>query len=178
MSRLIPRLAALGPLLLLAACGAGPEAAGDYRRPDAMIASAALFDPARFAGTWHVVGDFAPPGAAPCPVTREEWRPAGPGRFTVSGQRCAAGRGGAFSGAAALIGPGRLDLQGGAALPGGGPLWVLWVDADYRVAAVGTPSGGYGMILARDRQARGDLAAAAREVLDFNGYRLAALRMR
>jgi len=52
---------------------------------------------------------------------------------------------------------------------------VLWVDQDYRVAVLGTPSGRWAMIVARPGAARADLVAAARDVLAFNGYDLAAL---
>ena len=175
MSRLILRTALA---LLLAGC-AGPGPQQGHRDPSAMIASAALFDPARFAGPWHVAADF-PGQAAPCGITREEWRLTGPGRFAVSGAACGPrGRMG-FAGTAAVIGPGRIDLSGGNTRPdlGGEPLWVLWIDADYRVAVLGTPSGRFGMILSREPDARGDLFAAAREVLDFNGYALERLRLR
>lgn len=171
------RLAALA--LLLAGC-AGPGPQQGHRDPAAMIASAALFDPARFAGPWHVVADFPAAGAAPCGITREEWRLVAPGRFAVTGAACGPrGRSG-FAGSAAVIGPGRIDLSAGTTRPdlGGEPLWVLWIDADYRVAAIGTPSGRFGMILSRAPDARGDLVAAAREVLDFNGYALERLRPR
>ena len=52
------------------------------------------------------------------------------------------------------------------------PIWVLWVDQDYRVAALGTPSGTWAAVLVRPGKGRGDLLTAAREVLDFNGYDL------
>ncbi|WP_286789544.1 lipocalin family protein, partial [Thioclava sp. UBA3469] len=53
---------------------------------------------------------------------------------------------------------------------GGEPIWVLWVDFDYRVAVLGTPSGRWGMILSRQTPPRPDLIKAARDVMDFNGY--------
>lgn len=170
--------AALALALLLAACG-GPGPRQGFRDPDAMIASAALFDPARFAGSWHVVADFPAPGAARCGITREGWRAVAPGRFVVTGTACGARGPQAFAANAAVTGPGRIDLAaGGRADLGTEPLWVLWIDADYRVAAIGTPSGRFGMILSRQPSARGDLVTAAREVLDFNGYALDRLRPR
>ncbi|GGH55787.1 lipocalin [Frigidibacter albus] len=165
--------------LLLAGCAAPGPGPGS-RDPGAMIASAALFDPARFAGPWHVVADFPAPGASGCGITREDWRLTAPGRFAVSGAACGPrGRTG-FAGTAAVVGPGRIDLSAGNTRPdlGGEPLWVLWIDADYRVAALGTPSGRFGMMLSREPAARGDLYTAAREVLDFNGYALERLRPR
>lgn len=169
---------AVGAALLLAACG-GPAPRAGFRDPAQMIASAALFDPARFAGTWHVVADFPAPGAARCGITREEWRAVAPGRFAVTGSACGPRGPSGFATSAAVTGPGRIDqLAGGRPDLGTEPIWVLWVDADYRVAAIGTPSGRFGMILSRQSTARGDLATAAREVLDFNGYAVGGLRPR
>ena len=54
---------------------------------------------------------------------------------------------------------------------------MLWADADYRIAVIGTPDGRFGRILARRADPPSDLVAAAREVLEFNGYDLAGLRM-
>jgi len=172
------RTAALSGALLLAACGgAGPRAG--HRDPGVMIASAALFDPARFAGTWHVVADFPFPGAARCGITREDWRVTGPGRFAVAGSACGPRGVQGFAASAAVTGPGRIDLAAdGRPDLGTDPLWVLWIDADDRVAAIGTPSGRFGMILSRSPAARGDLLAAAREALDFNGYALEGLQPR
>ncbi|WP_164738086.1 lipocalin family protein [Frigidibacter oleivorans] len=168
---------ALLALLLLAAC-AGPADRQGYRDPRATIASAALFDPARFAGDWFVLADF-PAGTAACGVTRESWRSVGPGRFTVTGTACGPRGAIRFDGRATVTGPGRIDLAAPArAELEGAPVWVLWVDADYRVAVLGTPSGRFGTILGRSPERRGDLFAAAREVLDFNGYTTDRLRLR
>lgn len=54
-------------------------------------------------------------------------------------------------------------------------LWVLWVDDGFRTAAVGTPDGRWGWILDRSTSGGADRIAAAREVLDFNGYDLTHL---
>jgi apolipoprotein D and lipocalin family protein len=92
-----------------------------------------------------------------------------PGRFRVSGSDCASGQARGYATEAALTGPGRITMGRGETL------WILWVDADYRVAAVGTPSGAFGRILSRDPQPRPDLLRAAREVLEFNGYDVSRL---
>jgi len=52
---------------------------------------------------------------------------------------------------------------------------VLWVDEGYRTAVVGAPNGRSGWILNRDPQIPADRLAAAREILDFNGYDLSRL---
>ena len=57
-------------------------------------------------------------------------------------------------------------------------LWVIWIDEGYRTAAVGSPDSD--MVFILDRKAKGgaDRIAAAQEVLDFNGYDIAALKVR
>lgn len=156
--------------LMLTACERPAEPVA-WRNPAAMISSAALFDPARFQGEWEVVATYGPEGN--CGPLRESWAVEA-GRFAVRGNVC--GRSGktGYATKAQMIGPGRITRP----MPAGPEeIWVLWVDADYRVAAIGTPSGQFGRIIARPGQARADLLTAARSVLDFNGYDLSKLRM-
>lgn len=158
-------------LAALASCTPNtPEPTGWRTRPG-MIASAALFDPARFAGDWHVVAAFAPESA--CGGLRETWTGEGPGRFVVRATGCTAEGPRAYATRAVLTGPGRISRVG---LAGGEEIWVLWVDADYRIAAIGTPSGRFGRILSRDPAPRADLLRAAEQILDFNGYDISGLR--
>ncbi len=49
-------------------------------------------------------------------------------------------------------------------------LWVIWVDDDFRTAAIGTPDGSYGWLIDRKPTGGADRLRAAREILDFNGY--------
>lgn len=48
--------------------------------------------------------------------------------------------------------------------------WLLWVDADYRTAALGNPDGTVGMILDRSASGGGDRIKAAREIMIWFGY--------
>lgn len=160
----IPALA-----LMLAACAAPPP--DTSRDPGTMIASAALFEPARFGDVWHIVAAIGL--EAGCGPLAETWVADGPDRFRVTGSFCGPSGARAFAATAEVTGPGRIRREG---REGGDPLWVLWVDADYRVAVIGTPSGRFARILARRPDPRPDLIAAAREVLDFNGYETARLR--
>lgn len=155
-----------GFFLALAGCAA-PAPQTVLRDGSVAISSAALFDAARFAGDWHVVAAYG--AEAGCGPLRESWAVTGPGRYDVTGTRCAALGLRRFDATAQISGPGRITLDGSEAL------WVLWVDADYRVAVIGTPSGAFGRIISRDKGARGDLFAAARDVLDFNGYDISGL---
>ena len=167
--RRLSRLAVLAPIVI-AAC-APPPAAG-FRNPAATIASAALFDAARFADVWQVVAAYG--AEAGCGPLSERWMPAGPGRFRVTGLACGPRGPRVFAADARVVGPGRIARDG----PGGTQaLWVLWADADYRIAVIGTPDGRFGRILARRADPPSDLVEAAREVLEFNGYDLAGLRM-
>ncbi|KEP69808.1 lipocalin [Thioclava dalianensis] len=154
----------LAGIALLAGCASAPRMAPGLRDRDALISSAALFDPTRFAGDWHVVAS----GQPGCKGV-QSWRWDGSGSFDVRGAECA-GATGPLDAKVVLTGPGgRMSAREAF---GGEPIYVMWVDQDYRIAALGTPSGQWGMILSRQTPARPDLLKAAREVLDFNGYDL------
>jgi len=162
MHRLTAPLAALC-LAALAACAAGPQ--GGYRDGGRTIASAALFDPAKFADVWHIVAAYG--ADATCGPLAQTWTPMGEGRFDVTGTACGPRGSRAFAATAVLTGPGRITFDGPR---GREELWVLWTDDTYRVAAIGTPDGSLGWIVARRPDVPADLYEAAREVLDFNGY--------
>ncbi len=76
-----------------------------------------------------------------------------------------------------MVGPGRLEVRLGSVPFIAADYWVLWVDESYRTAVVGTPNGRAGWILNRDPEIPADRLAAAREILDFNGYDLSRLEM-
>mgnify|MGYP003462378884 CR=1 FL=1 len=155
----------LGALVVLAACARPEPPAPGLRDPDTQIASAALFDPVRFADVWHVAAAYG--SEVLCGPLAETWVLSGPGRYEVTGTACGPNGARAFAGKAAMTGPGRIIREG---LNGPEELWVLWVDQDFRVAVIGTPDGRFGRILSRTPKVRPDLLNAAREVLDFNGY--------
>ncbi len=158
----------LAAALALGACAATP---GGHRDPGAQISSAAMFDARRFADAWHIVAAYG--DESRCGPLAETWVPTAPGRFRVTGTTCGPAGARAFVAEARVSGPGRISLQG----PGlRAELWVLWIDADYRLAAIGSPDGALGRIIARSPAPRADLLAAAREVLQFNGYDLNGLR--
>lgn len=162
------------PLLLLAACSAPPPPAGGFRDQAKPIYSNAVYDPGRIAGDWVQVATFAAeegPGCAPGRVQVAGTAQA----LTGAGALCLDGARLAFSGALAPAGPGRIrpaSAEGVLAQD----WWLLWVDADYRTLVVGTPSGDFGFILDRGGSLPADRMAAAREVLDWNGYDLGRLK--
>lgn len=160
----------LAPLLLalLAACAPPPPG---LRSPAVPISSAAAFDPARFVDVWHVAAAYG--DEARCGPLAETWNPTGAQSFRVTGTFCGPNGARAFVADATMRGPGRITR----AMPGGAEtLWVLWVDADYRVAVIGTPDGRFARVLSRTPAVRADLMRAARDVLHFNGYDPAGLR--
>lgn len=163
MRRIIPVI-----LLALAACVGTVKVPG-YRNPQVAISSSGAFVPGRFAGDWQLVAAYGPEAA--CGPVAENWS-VEDGRYVIRGNRCGAGGAVGVALTAAPSGPGRI-----VEFPPEGPrqIWVLWVDADYRVAALGTPDGAIGRIIARPGAARPDLINAAREIMAFNGYDISRL---
>ncbi|MEM8824661.1 MAG: lipocalin family protein [Pseudomonadota bacterium] len=142
-----------------------------YRDQTVPIASKADFDPSRYAGRWYEVARFPVPFQANCAGAIAEYGPAEDGRISIR-NICLDGAGQPIreiSGTGTVSGPGRLDIRLDG-VPFTAPYWVLWVDEDYRTAVVGQPDGRAGWILNRDPNIPQDRLAAARRVLDFNGY--------
>ena len=146
--------------LALAACA--PQPPGGYRNAAVPIRSIALFEQSRLDGDWTEVAGY--PLRPGCPG----------GSIAIAG-------GGSQAEARGC----HLPLQGGVRLTPSGPgrftaggveVWVLWVDADYRTAVLGTPGGGFGAVLNRGGPIPEDRMAAARRVLEFNGYDLSRLQ--
>lgn len=150
----MPRLIAL--LLLLGACAAAPPAG--LRNPAVPVRSLAGYDLNQLEGQWHEVAHLAPPGTAAC-------EPGGlvvqPG-LAMTGRLCLAGRAVPLAGTAQAVGPGRFRLAGR-------EVWVLWADHGGRTLVLGDPGGGFAVVLDRGRISP-DRLAAARELLDFNGF--------
>lgn len=57
-------------------------------------------------------------------------------------------------------------------------LWVLWVDEGFRTAVIGNPAGTFAWIIDRAPKGGADRIKAAREILDFNGYNVRALKVK
>ena len=155
------RAAALAAVALLAACG-GPEgrdADTGYRNPAVTLAGTTRFDAARFAGDWRALACLGP-GA-----TRERYALTPDGRLL----READGTVRAFR----MTGHG--VLRAGEGAEAAQTLVVMWVDDGFRTAVLGDAEGRWAAILNRGAEAP-DRTAAAREILDFNGWDLARLR--
>jgi len=175
MVRFGQKIMGLSAVFLLSGClGGGAGAPGFYRDRKVNIASTTRFEPDRFSGMWHIRAEFTDPEEQVIPGA-VEFRTGADGRIAQI----------------AVFGPRRggwgvLDIydvaqpMAGRLVAGTPPYateyWVLWVDADYRTAVVGTPSGSFGWILDRSKTGGADRIKAAREILKFNGYDLAQLR--
>ena len=158
------RIIGLSLILTLAGCMTTPVGPG-HRDGTRQISSAALFDPARFGDVWYIVAAYGT--EANCGPLGETWAPTGPGKFRVTGTRCGPNGARAFLAETRVTGPGRMMRQGAGVRE---ELWVLWVDADYRAAVIGTPSGSFARVMSRTPVLRADLMQVARQVLEFNGY--------
>ena len=53
---------------------------------------------------------------------------------------------------------------------------VLWLDADNRTAAIGAPDGRIGWIMDRSPRGGADRIAAAREIMEWQGYDMARMK--
>jgi apolipoprotein D and lipocalin family protein len=151
----------------LAACAAPVEG---YRDTSVTIASAAAFDPARYAGRWYEIASFPVPFQAGCTDTVAEYTLRGDGTLGVVNTCLVGGAPRRIEGEARVTGPGRLEVSFASVPFVSAPYWVLWVAEDYGSAVVGLPSGRAGWILNRAPAMSPDRFEAARQVLDFNGY--------
>ncbi len=57
-------------------------------------------------------------------------------------------------------------------------MWVIWIDEGYRTAALGSPDSDMAFIVDRKPSGGADRMTAASEVLEFNGYNMAAFETR
>ena len=146
-----------------------PQAEQNFRKAGAPIYSIAAFEPSRLGGQWAEVASFAPESHS-CRAGGLHIRQAGAGQY-ADGRLCRGGVEVSRSGALASTGPGRMSLSGEAE-----PLWVIWVDTDYRTLVLGTPSGRFGWVLNRGGAISPDRMQAARDILAWNGYDVSRLR--
>jgi apolipoprotein D and lipocalin family protein len=157
-------------LLAIAACTPAPKGPSGYRDPSRMIASAALFDPGRFAGQWNTVAAFG--GDASCGRLTEEWT-AGASGYAIKGTTCNGGKLYSFTTNGKLTGPGRI-VRGEH-----GRRWSFGCCGSMPTTGLrrsARRTGRVGRIMSRDPAPRMDLFTAAREILDFNGYDIRQLR--
>jgi apolipoprotein D and lipocalin family protein len=164
------RVALIGLLLIAAACGQS------YRDNSVKMTSMAIFNPQQYQGLWYEVARFPTPFQTGCTHTEAEYAVLAADTLSVRNSCMKDGQLSVIEGKATVVGPGRLKVRLGG-MPFAGDYWVLWVDEGYQTAVVGAPSGRVGWILHREPEIPADRLNAARQVLDFNGYRLSDLTM-
>lgn len=155
-------------LLAVAACSKPPAPEVLLRDPKVPVRSIAGFDPARIRGEWVQAAALAAPGTS-CTSGRLSIRPEG-AALRMEGDLCLGGRMERISSRATPSGPGRMQLSGQSA-----DWWVIWADWDMRTLVLADPKGSFAVILDRGRISP-DRMKAARDLLDFNGYAVSALR--
>lgn len=155
------RGAALVGLAALVACT--PQRPTAVRDLSAPISATSRFEAQAFAGPWQVVARFVPSGPALLRVVAGPQ----PGRLRIE-SAALPGLDGTYREGV----PGELIAVEGAREN----VIVLWVDEDFETAAIGTVSGSFGAVLDRDGFVPPDRAKAARDIFQFYGWDVSALR--
>ncbi|SFI51545.1 apolipoprotein D and lipocalin family protein [Celeribacter neptunius] len=141
------------------------QSARGLRDPEVPMSSIAALDAAQFAGRWYEVAAFVPEGAS-CVIGAMTVALQKSGDLMITEGPCADGA--PRRGLARRIGPGRYAFAGD-------EFWVLWVDATYHTAVIGSPSG-QAHVLSRDLSLPPDRRQAVEGILDWNGYDISRLR--
>ncbi|KZY46614.1 hypothetical protein A3731_09165 [Roseovarius sp. HI0049] len=149
---------------MLVACSTGPET-GTIRDPDARISSQVNVTADRLAGDWHIRTGW--PGTSDLVGTLSLAQSGNALTLTLTGTAVK----GPVEATLTPLGQGRFRA-GNTETFGDSPLWVLWMDADNRTAAIGTPDGRYGWIMDRTATGGADRITAAREIMEWMGYDL------
>ena len=162
---------------LLVACVQKPPARGhSWRNTGTEIYSNAVLNMADLKGDWQQVASFAEVPEASCKPGKVRFGTPEGGAVPVQADLCLDGARQTYAGQAALPVPGRLIPAAAGTGSIGQPWWIIWADVNLRTLVIGTPSGEMGFILNRDGRLPADRLAAAREILEWNGYDLERLQ--
>lgn len=162
-------LLAMGGATALSGCMTRPPAPAGraYRDPSAPFGATLRFDPARFAGLWHKQAGFGPEGGLP-----ERFHYIEDGAGALLERRGPTAMAMAEPRRLLLSKPGRMTPMRKRTEE----IWVLWVDEGFRTAVLALPSGRWAVILDRKPQGAADRLRAAREILEWSGFEMGALR--
>jgi apolipoprotein D and lipocalin family protein len=162
----IPALLAF--CLALSAC-----VAPSYRDSATPIAAQRNFQPERYLGRWYEIARYPVIFEEGCTATTADYGPIDADTISVL-NTCRKGAPDGpverIAGTAEIVAPGELKVRFSGVPFVAADYWVLWVDADYRTAVVGVPSGRAGWILARTPTISPARRAEAEAVLSRNGY--------
>ena len=136
---------------------------GPYRDQSAPIGATTRFTPQEFAGNWVIAASFQQRRKAPVAVTYSEDAQ----RLAVTSDELAEVAGFYRQGVAGELIPFSDEQE---------TLVVMWVDAEFRTAVVGTESGSIGVVLDREGDVPNDRAKAARNILEFYGWDTSQLK--
>ncbi len=152
--------AALLAFAVLASCAVAPvpDVRIGLRNPTVPLGGTSRFEVSRFAGDWQTVRCL---GSCPRAV-----------RYDVATDGVFLRTAGDTQTPYLISAPGILREMGGE-----GTLVVMWVDEGYRTAAVGDADGAWAAVLNRNRRSAPDRIRAATEILDFNGWDVAKIRV-
>ena len=156
---------------LTAGCAPMDATGPSYRDTGQPLSVTTRHDTARLAGDW-VLRAATPEEAALITVT---YRPNAEQAFALTRRACTpsgACKTGQSLHSTTELGPNRWQIQTD---QGPRQVWVIWVDENYRTAAIGAPDGRYAWILDRNATGGRDRVEAARTLLEFNGYDTNAL---
>jgi apolipoprotein D and lipocalin family protein len=172
------RLAVAAAVMALGACVSVPPPLVQgpvLRDQSALIGVTSRYDARRFEGVWYVRAGFE--DTSERVAFRLSDTPTGPVMRLGATVCDAAGNCGDVSQDLAVtpLGRGQFSVR----MPDGQTreFWVLWVDEGFRTAALGNNRGDFGWIVDRSTSGGGDRIAAAREILDFNGYDVSQLKV-
>ncbi len=176
MSRLLLAFS-LVPLLILAGCVTQP----DYRSAETPPDTVASVDIERYAGLWYEIARYPNSFQQDCDGVTAEYTLREDDKITVT-NTCRLGDERSSRGVARVI-----EGSEGANLKvkfapewvpfAEGDYWILDLDADYRHALVGSPSGKYLWILSRTPQLADNIMAGIKARAETLGYATEPLRM-
>ena len=139
-----------------------PQLSG-YRDQSAPIGATTRFDAQQFSGQWIIAASFTPQKKAPITFVRA---------LEGAGLRVSTNEIPRIAGFYREGVPGELIPL----LAEQETLVVMWVDDDFRTAAIGTASGSLGLVLDREGELPADRAQAVRDILDFYGWDTSQLK--
>lgn len=159
--------------------GASQVAAERYRDRSVPIASVPQLDVQRYLGLWYEIARFPNRFERGCEGVTAEYGLRDDGRLSVLNtcrEGAVDGPVSTAEGEARIVAPGQLSVSFVPWLPfARGDYWVLWIDADYSIAAIGNPKGKTGWILARTPQVSATDRKDAEAALARNGYDVSRL---
>ncbi|MDW4548589.1 lipocalin family protein [Defluviimonas sp. D31] len=153
---------------------ASAASAEAYRDRSVPIETVSELDIERYAGRWYEIARFPNSFEKGCVGVTADYTLRKDGQVSVL-NTC---RKGALDGpvktakgVARIEGPGKLSVTFVPWLPfARGDYWVLYLDADYSLVAIGTPRGKTGWILARQPMISAEQRSRAEAALRRNGY--------